>query len=317
MNHGELRFDGRVAIVTGSGGGLGRAHAMLLAARGAQVVVNDLGGSVTGEGADQSAAEATSAEIRALGFEAVADTHSVATPEGGQAIVTRALDTYGRVDVLVNNAGIIRDAPFDEMTAELVEPVLDVHLRGAFHVTRPAWAVMRAQGYGRIVNTTSVSGLVGMPGQTNYGSAKAGVFGLTRVLAQEGAALGIKVNALAPTAATRMLLGAMHEETNADPAAIAAVKSSLDRLDPSLVAPVAAVLAHETCPVTGEVYSAGGGLVTRLFLARTVGFFSASLSPEDVRDHFDEIRDESGYTVPTSTTDAVASIFEAMGQATP
>jgi NAD(P)-dependent dehydrogenase (short-subunit alcohol dehydrogenase family) len=203
------------------------------------------------------------------------------------------------------------------MTAELVEPVLDVHLRGAFHVTRPAWAVMRAQGYGRIVNTTSVSGLVGMPGQTNYGSAKAGVFGLTRVLAQEGAALGIKVNALAPTAATRMLLGAMHEETNADPAAIAAVKSSLDRLDPSLVAPVAAVLAHETCPVTGEVYSAGGGLVTRLFLARTVGFFSASLSPEDVRDHFDEIRDESGYTVPTSTTDAVASIFEAMGQATP
>jgi NAD(P)-dependent dehydrogenase (short-subunit alcohol dehydrogenase family) len=311
----QLRFDGRVAIVTGAGGGLGRAHAMLLAARGAKVVVNDLGGSVTGDGADHMPAESTAAEIRQMGLEAVADTHSVSTPEGGEAIVATALDTYGRVDVVVNNAGIIRDAPFDDMTPEQVEPVLDVHLRGAFHVTRPAWSAMRHQGYGRIVNTSSASGLIGNAGQTNYGSAKAALFGLTRILALEGAAHGITANAVAPNAATRMLDGAMHDDT-ADAAALEAFRAFMPRLDPALVSPVVAFLAHESCPLTGEVFSVGGGQVSRYFLGRTAGFCKADLSIEDVRDHLDEIRDESGYTVPSSPADEMELLFQSVGQQT-
>jgi NAD(P)-dependent dehydrogenase (short-subunit alcohol dehydrogenase family) len=308
----DLRFDGRVAIVTGAGNGLGKAHAMLLASRGAKVVVNDLGGSVTGDGADAGPAEATANEIRELGFEAVADQNSVATPEGGQAIVTTALEAYGRVDVLVNNAGIIRDAPFDDMTPELLDPVLDVHLRGAFHVTRPAWAAMRERGYGRIVTTTSASGLIGNAGQTNYGAAKAGLFGLTRILALEGAAHGIKANAIAPTATTRMLLGAIHEDADSDSEALEAVRAFMPKLEASRVSPLVAFLAHESCPVSGEAFSAGGGHVSRYFLGRTAGFGKADLSIEDVRDHLDEILDESGYTVPADPADEMELLFRSI-----
>jgi NAD(P)-dependent dehydrogenase (short-subunit alcohol dehydrogenase family) len=314
---GDLRFDGRVAIVTGAGGGLGRAHAQLLASRGAKVVVNDLGGSVTGDGADRGPAETTAEDLRQMGFEAVADTHTVSTPEGGQAIVATALETFGRVDVLVNNAGIIRDAPFDDMTPDLVDPLLDVHLRGAFHVTRPAWSAMRRQGYGRIVNTTSASGLIGNAGQSNYGAAKAGIFGLTRILALEGAAHGIQANAIAPTATTRMLLGAMHEDEAVDPAALDAMRAFMPRLDPARVSPVVAFLAHESCPVTGEAFSVGGGNVSRYFLGRTAGFSAADLSVEDVRDHLDEILDESGYTVPATPADEMALLFESVMRQTP
>ena len=311
----ELRFDERVAVVTGAGNGLGRAHAMLLAARGASVVVNDLGGSVTGDGADQGPAERTAEEIRLLGFDAVADTHSVATEEGGRAIVATALDTYGRVDVVVNNAGIIRDAPFEAMTPDMVDPLLDVHLGGAFNVTRSAWSVMRRQGYGRIVNTTSASGLIGNAGQANYGAAKAALFGLTRILALEGAEHGIQANAIAPTAATRMLVGAMHSDAeNAD--ALEAMRAFMPRIDPSLVSPVVAFLSHESCPVTGEAFSVGGGQVSRYFLGRTAGFCKTDLSIEDVRDHLDEIRDETGYSVPAILMDETTLLFEAVNAQT-
>ncbi|WP_445169759.1 SDR family NAD(P)-dependent oxidoreductase [Mycolicibacterium sp. Dal123E01] len=190
----EMRYDGQVAVVTGAGRGLGRQYALLLAARGARVVVNDLGGSVTGDGAETAAATATVHEITTNGGEAVADTNSVATPEGGQAIIDTAMNIWGRVDILVNNAGTVRDAPFEDMTEELLTPLVDVHLKGAFFVTRPAWKVMWQAGYGRVVNTCSAAGILGSPPMSNYGAAKTGLIGLTRVLAAESAGTGITVN---------------------------------------------------------------------------------------------------------------------------
>ena len=227
----ELSYDGRVAIVTGAGNGLGKEHAMLLASRGARVVVNDLGGSVAGVGADLTAAEAVAKEIEAAGGIAVPDGHSVATREGGAAIVQTALDAFGRVDVVVNNAGILRDKSFHNLTPELLDPVINVHLYGTIWTTQPAFLRMREQGYGRIVNTSSAAGIFGNFGQTNYGAAKMGIIGFTRVLAQEGAKYNIKVNAIAPMARTRMteeLLGPVAE-----------------KLDPAMVAPVVAYLCHE------------------------------------------------------------------------
>ena len=317
----DLGFDERVAIVTGAGGGLGREYALLLASRGARVVVNDTGGSTAGKGTDEGPADSVVREIRDQGGEAVADTHSVATAEGGQAVVHTALDLYGRVDVVVNNAGILRDAPFDDMTADLLDPVLDVHLRGAFFVTRPAWSVMREQGYGRVVNTISAAGLLGTADKSNYGAAKTGLIGLTRVLAAEGAAHGIKVNAVAPIALTRMLTQSLTKpeaaKAGAEPTADATrngmtverMRSFVDRLDPALVAPAVAYLAHEDCPVSGEMYTVGAGHVARFFIGRTNGYFNPDLSMEDVRDHFAEIRDETGYTVPRNPGEEVGRLF--------
>ncbi|MGW3650301.1 SDR family NAD(P)-dependent oxidoreductase [Streptomyces sp. NPDC000878] len=317
----DLGFDDRVALVTGAGGGLGREYALLLASRGARVVVNDTGGSTAGEGTDEGPAENVAREIRDLGGEAVADTHSVATPEGGQAVVRTALDAYGTVDIVVNNAGILRDAPFHEMTSDLLDPVLDVHLKGAFFVTRPAWDVMREQGYGRVVNTTSAAGLLGTTDKSNYGAAKTGLIGLTRVLAAEGSAHGIKVNAVAPIALTRMLTQSMtrtgaqgkvpeREPERAEQAmTVERMKSFVDKLDPALVAPVVAYLAHEGCPVSGEMYTVGAGHVARYFVGRTDGYFNPALSMEDVRDHFDEIRDETGYTVPKDPGEETGRLF--------
>ncbi|MDF2740082.1 MAG: putative oxidoreductase [Actinomycetia bacterium] len=293
---GEIRFDGRVAIVTGAGGGLGREHALLLASRGARVVVNDLGGATDGAGASAGPAERTVKEIADLGGEAVADTSSVATVEGGQAIVDTALETFGRVDIVISNAGILRDKAFHNMTPELLDPVLDVHLKGAFHVIRPAWVKMREASYGRVLVTTSNSGILGNFGQSNYGAAKMGLVGLARVLAQEGARHNIKVNALAPIARTRMteeLLGPL-----------------APKLDPGLVAPVAAWLVSEECPVTGEIYSAGGGRVARFFIGLTEGYANPTLTPEDVRDHLDQIRDETAYSVPAGVADELSSLVE-------
>ena len=186
----ELRYDGRVAIITGAGGGLGRSHALELARRGASVLVNDLGGSVDGHGASASAASRVVDEILALGGKAVANHDSVASAEGGEAIVSAAVKAFGRVDIVVNNAGILRDKAFHQMDSAAVDAVIDVHLKGAMFVTQPAFRLMRAQGYGRIVNTTSASGLFGNFGQANYGAAKAGLAGLTRVLSLEGASRG-------------------------------------------------------------------------------------------------------------------------------
>ncbi|SOX54466.1 KR domain-containing protein, partial [Mycobacterium ahvazicum] len=310
----ELRFDDQVAVITGAGGGLGKQYALLLASRGARVVVNDVGGSVTGDGSSNRVADAAAREIRELGGQAVADTHSVTSAEGGQAIIDTALSTWGRVDIVINNAGIVRDAPFEDMTAERFEPLLDVHLRGAFHVTRPAWKAMREQGYGRILNTTSAAGILGNVGMSNYGSAKTGLLGFTRVLAAEGAGRDIKVNAVAPIAYTRMLT---HSIDGAAPPADAAARAVLDdltnqylkKLDPALVAPVAAFLTHRDCPVSGEVYTVGAGHVSQFFIGRTKGFYSPELSIEEVRDNLGQIRDEAGYTVPGGPAEEMAELF--------
>lgn len=292
----DLGYDGKVAIITGAGGGLGREHALLLASRGAQVVINDLGGSVSGEGGDAGPAQRVADEINGLGGVAVADGNSVSTPEGGEAIVKTAVDNFGRVDILINNAGILRDKTFHNMTPDLLNPVLDVHLKGAFYVTRPAWIHMREQSYGRVINTSSNSGILGNFGQANYGAAKMGLVGLTRVLAAEGAKYNIKANAIAPVAKTRMtedLLGGVG-----------------DKLDPKLVSPIVAWLAHEDCPVSGEIYSAAGGRIARMFIGLTQGFYSPTLTLEDVRDHFDEIRSEDGYIVPTGPGDELALLLK-------
>jgi NAD(P)-dependent dehydrogenase (short-subunit alcohol dehydrogenase family) len=294
----DIGFDGKVAIVTGAGGGLGRQHALLLASRGARVVVNDLGGSVAGEGADKGPAEKVAQEIRDAGGEAVSDGNSVSIPEGGEAIVQTAVDTFGQIDIVVNNAGILRDKTFHNLTPDQLEPVLDVHLKGAFYVTKPAWVRMREQGYGRVISTTSQSGVLGNFGQSNYGAAKMGLVGFTRVLALEGAKYNIKANAIAPIARTRMtedLMGAAAE-----------------KLDPELVSPVVAWLASEECSVTGEVFTVAAGRVARFFVGMTKGYFNAELTVEDVRDHLDEIRDESGYMVPASSSEETAFLFKVL-----
>jgi NAD(P)-dependent dehydrogenase (short-subunit alcohol dehydrogenase family) len=312
-----MRFDDQVAVITGACGGLGKQYALLLASRGARIVVNDTGGSVTGAGADTDAATTAVEEIRQRGGEAIADTHSVTSPEGGQAIIDTALQAWGRVDIVINNAGIVRDAPFEDITADRLEPLVDVHLRGAFHVTRPAWKVMREQHYGRILNTCSAAGLLGAERMSNYGAAKTGLVGLTRVLAAEGADRNIKVNAIAPIAYTRMLAhsvdGAGQQAAENDAAVRAVlddlVAQYLQKLDPALVAPVAAFLTHRDCPVSGEIYTVGAGHVARFFIGRTKGFYSPALSVEQVRDHLDEIRDEADYSVPAGPADEMSALF--------
>ena len=293
MSAAELGFDGKVAIITGAGGGLGRQHALLLASRGALVVVNDLGGALDGSGSDKGAAQKVVDEIVALGGVAVADTNSVSTPEGGAAIVKSAVDAYGRVDIVINNAGILRDKSFHNLTPDLMNPVFDVHLKGAFHVTQPAFVLMREQGYGRIISTSSAAGVFGNFGQANYGAAKMGLVGFMRVLAVEGAKYNIKANAIAPLALTRMteslFSGAMAE-----------------KLQPELISPIVAFLAHEDCPVSGEVYSVGGGRVARVFIGETPGYFNANLTMEDVRNNFEQIRNEDGYIVPANISEETA-----------
>jgi NAD(P)-dependent dehydrogenase (short-subunit alcohol dehydrogenase family) len=277
-----LSYDGRVAVITGAGIGVGRSHALDLARRGARVVVNDLGAAVDGTGAEASVAATVVAEIEAAGGEAVANTDSVSAPGGGEAIVQTALDAFGQVDVVINNAGILRDASFAKLTQEQLDAVLDVHLRGAFAVTQPAWRLMREQGYGRIVNTSSGSGLFGNFGQSNYAAAKMGLVGMTRVLAIEGAKHNIKVNAIAPVALTRMTEGLVPADAD---------------LRPELITPVVAYLAHEDCAVSGHVYSVGGGRVSRVFSGVTAGINSAELTAEMVAESMEQIDDVSDFTV--------------------
>jgi NAD(P)-dependent dehydrogenase (short-subunit alcohol dehydrogenase family) len=296
-----INYEGRVAIVTGAGNGLGREHALLLASRGAKVVVNDLGGEVDGSGASSGPAERVAAEIRDAGGKAVANSSSVATPEGGQQIVATALDAFGRVDIVINNAGILRDSTFAKLDPKAWDAVLDVHLRGAMCVTRAAWNHMKDQSYGRIINTSSNAGIFGNFGQANYGAAKAGLVGLTRVLAQEGKKYGILANVVAPIARTRMtedLLGRL-----------------ASKLDPSLVSPVVAYLASEACRESGEIYSVGGGRVSRLFIAATRGIFEPNLTVDDVADRLGEIRDEANYVVPMSTPEETALFVSAIKSA--
>jgi NAD(P)-dependent dehydrogenase (short-subunit alcohol dehydrogenase family) len=301
----EMRFDGRVAIITGAGGGLGRSHALELARRGAYILVNDLGGAIDGSGSSTPAAQRVVDEINALGGKAAANTDSVATPDGGNAIVQAALEAFGRVDVLVNNAGILRDKAFHKMDHTMIDAVIDVHLKGALYVTAPAFRLMRGQGYGRIISTSSASGLFGNFGQANYGAAKAGLAGLTRVLALEGVRHGIKVNAIAPVAATRMTTDILGD--------LAA------KLSPESVSPLVAYLAHEECSVNGHIYSVAGGRIARIFVAETHGVVLAENTSEAIRANLSVIdaRDVIGYHAhePSSLDYETTIIAEALSDA--
>ena len=288
----EIRFDDRVAIITGAGGGLGRTYALEIAKRGGKVVVNDLGGSMDGSGGSSSMADETVKTINEAGGTAVANYDSVSTPEGGRAIVQTALDHFGRVDAVINNAGILRDKSFLKLEPGDLEIVLDVHLKGAFFVSQPAFQAMKDQGYGRIVMTASAAGIFGNFGQSNYGAAKMGLVGLSNVLAVEGAKSNIQSNVIAPIAMTRMtkdILGGMDLP-----------------LDPECVTPLVVYLCSEECEITHEIYSVGAGRFARVFVGLCPGWVSKDdpkVSAEEVRDHMQQIRDESGYTVPGSAAD--------------
>ncbi|MGH3966920.1 MAG: SDR family NAD(P)-dependent oxidoreductase [Mycobacterium sp.] len=296
----ELRFDERVAVITGAGRGLGRAYALLLASRGAKVVVNDTGGSLSGDGVDPGPADAVVQDIAAAGGNAVACTESVTTAEGGSAIIQTALDHYGRIDILIHNAGTVRRAPLAEMTAADFDAVLDVHLRGAFHMVRPAFPVMRDAHYGRVVLTSSIGGLYGNHGVANYAAAKAGVIGLANVVALEGAAANVMCNVIVPSAVTRMAEGL---DISAYPP-----------MDPELVAPVVGLLSHESCPVTGEMLVSVAGRVARIFVAETPGVFRPSWSVEQVDEELDRIRDTKAPlifpVVPDGHADHIRYSFE-------
>ena len=297
----DLRFDDRVAIITGAGGGLGKSHALLLASRGAAIVVNDLGGNPDGTGSGTSMAEITVKEIEQAGGKAVANFDSVTTPEGGKAIVQAALEAFGRVDIVVNNAGILRDKSFAKLAPEDLDAVVNVHLRGAFFVTQPAFAAMKDQQYGRIIVTASAAGVFGNFGQTNYGAAKMGLVGLSNVLAVEGAKYNITSNVIAPLARTRLtedLLGPFGE-----------------KLKPEQISGLVAYLVSEECTLSHEIFSVGGGRVARVFVGLAPGWFGgvdSVPSPEEVRDHIDEISATEGFTIPKSAQDELMALAPLM-----
>jgi NAD(P)-dependent dehydrogenase (short-subunit alcohol dehydrogenase family) len=295
-----IDLGGRVAVVSGAGGGLGRQHALALAARGASVIVNDLGSGLDGSGEDSSPAQRVASEIAEAGGSAVADANSVATEAGGAAIVATALDAFGRIDIVVNNAGILRDSAFHKMSQEAVDRVLEVHLGGAFAVTRAAWPHMREQGHGRVVFTTSPAGLLGNFGQANYAAAKAGVVGLMKALALEGAEHGITANAISPIAKTRMtenlMTGFMAEST-----------------DPKLVSPLVVWLASDLCAESGNVYTVGGGRTARFVVGMTPGWTrtDGDLTPEDIAAHWDEINDTTALSVAREMNDDFRALKKA------
>ena len=297
----DIRFDDRVVIVTGAGGGLGKTYALEIGRRGGKVIVNDLGGKADGTGSGASMADEVVKQITEAGGTAVSNHDSVSTPEGGEAIVQTALDNFGKVDVVINNAGILRDKTFAKLSSDDLGIVLDVHLKGAFFVSQPAFRNMKENGYGRFIFTASAAGIFGNFGQTNYGAAKMGLVGLSNVLAVEGAKYNIKSNVIAPIARTRLteqLLGPMAEA-----------------LDPDCVTPLATYLASESCDLTHEIFSVGGGRFARIFVGLAPGWTAgkgARVSAEDVVAHLDEIRNEKGYIVPGSIADEMAAIAKAL-----
>ena len=282
----EIRFDGRVAIVTGAGAGLGRTYALELAKRGAKVVVNDFGGARDGAGAGSSSpADKVVEEIRAAGGEAVANYDNVATPEGGEKIVKTAVDSFGKVDILINNAGILRDKSFLKMDPENWDAVLAVHLNGAYNVTRPAFAVMREKGYGRIVMTTSAAGLYGNFGQTNYSSAKMGLVGFMNTLKLEGAKYNIRVNTIAPVAASRLTEDVMPPDM-------------FERMRPDFVAGIVLYLCSENCAESGDIFNAAAGFYSRAAILTGAGAVLSDgktiPTPEEIRDHWEKINSLEG-----------------------
>ncbi|MDG2029118.1 MAG: SDR family NAD(P)-dependent oxidoreductase [Acidimicrobiales bacterium] len=282
------RFDRSVVIVTGAGRGIGRAYAVLLAALGAAVVVNDRGGSMAGEGSDAGPAAEVVAEISADGGKAIADANDVSDPDGAEALVATALARFGRVDALINNAGIMRWAGLPELDAGDLDSHFAVHALGSFNTAKATWPHMVEQGAGRIVMTTS-AGMLGLPNNTAYAGAKGAVVGLTRSLSTAGAPHGIAVNAIAPAAFTRM----------------AGRGEPPPEMAPALVAPMVAYLAHESCPVTGEIYAAGAGRFSRIFVGSTPGYVHPGATPtvDDVARNWSAINNEDGYSVPTDLMD--------------
>ena len=302
-----ITFDGQVVIITGAGQGLGRAYTLELGRRGAAVVVNDVG-SLEDDGGPT--ADAVVAEIEAAGGRAVASYDTVATPEGGAAIVNRAVEHFGTVDAVVHNAGVWRNVPYDEMTVDQLEPVLDVHLRGAFFVTQPAWSIMKDKGYGRVVLTSSSAGAFGRESGANYVSSKAAMLGLGRALALEGAAHGILANCILPIAPfgrkgpVRAELKAHVTDSGLPPSAAG----------PEQVAPMVAYLASAACTVTGEAFSAGGGRYARVFLGVANGWLGPAggcATAEDIEAHLDDIEDVNRYTRPGSAWDELRDIGDA------
>ncbi|MBU6266259.1 MAG: SDR family NAD(P)-dependent oxidoreductase [Sphingomonadales bacterium] len=288
----QLRFDGRVAIVTGAGGNpsLGRAHALLLASRGAALVINDIGRDPEARHyPGEASAEAVAAEIRGMGGKAVANTDSVTTPEGGEAIVKAALDAFGRLDIVVNNAGISIGAPFDTISPRDIQRHIDVNLMGTIWVSRAAFPVMKAAGYGRIVNITS-SSMTGFAEQVAYAASKGGVWSMTRALAAEGERFGVKVNAVSPGGYTRLVISTLED----DSPLLAHAKQTLP---PELSSPAVAFLAHEACPVTGECIDSVGGEVQRCTITRTVGFNDRAHTPDTIAARWSEVMDTQGAVV--------------------
>ncbi len=291
-----LDFNGKVAIVTGAGNGLGRSHALLLGSLGARVVVNDLGGSGSGEGRDATVADGVVAEIRAAGGEAVANPDSVTD---GERIVQCALDSFGRIDIVVNNAGILRDKSFHKMSDEDWDLVYQVHLHGAFKVSRAAFPHMRDQGYGRFVMTTSAAGIYGNFGQANYSACKLALHGLSQTIAIEGRTKGVQSNTIAPIAASRLMGTVMDEQ-------------AMTLLKPEVVSPLVAWLCHEDCESTGNLFEVGAGWISRVRWERSEGayFDPAGFSPDDVRSAWEKINDFTNASHPTST----GTTFQAIQQ---
>lgn len=285
----EIRFDGRVVVITGAARGLGRAHAELIGSRGAKLVVNDVRGAVE-----------TVAELRERGIEAVADTNDISTAEGAAALIAAATDNFGRLDAVINNAAILRMASVTEQPDEFWHDSIRINLTGTYYVSRAAWPVFVAQGYGRLVNTASAAGMFGVANNVSYNASKGGVYGLTRGLAAEGEPLGIKVNAIAPGAFTPMA-----EEFALSPE----MKKQLQESMPvGLNSPVVAILAHEDCPVTGRLIEAGAGRVGEIFVGDTIGIYDRSLTPESLLDAWDKMVDKSEYRLPKNGEEAMALV---------
>jgi NAD(P)-dependent dehydrogenase (short-subunit alcohol dehydrogenase family) len=305
-----IDFEDQVAIVTGAGRGLGRLYAIEIARRGGSVVVNDLGSTMRGEGSDASVADRVVEEIERAGGVAVASHDSVASPDGGEAIVRTALDRFGRLDAVVSNAGIFHTAPFDELEAKDWRRMLNVHLDGSFHVSQPAFRVMRSQGYGRFVFIASSAGLFGQPQSAHYAAAKAGIVGLANVIAIEGAAHGIMANSVLPFGSSRMVTETVGGER------VAAQSAFLRAIDPELVVPIVVFLASRACGFTHRNYSAGAGRYARVFIGLGEGWLAepgSKPTADDVAAHLAEVSATEPFTVPASIFDEVAGISGRLG----
>jgi len=293
----KLSFKGKVVLVTGAGGGLGRSHALFFAARGANVVVNDLGGSTTGDGGGGSkAADIVVAECKALGVDAAANYDSV---ENGESIIKTAIDAFGRIDIVINNAGILRDVSFARMTDKDWDLIFAVHVRGAYSVTKAAWNVMREQKFGRIVMTTSAAGLYGNFGQANYSAAKLALVGFASTLAKEGVSKNIHCNTIAPIAGSRMTETVLPKEL-------------VEQLKPEFVSPLVGWLCHDDCEENGSVFEVGAGWISKVQMQRSEGH-SFSLKPafsvEDVRDQWEKVCDFTEFENPESPQDSFGPIL--------